>query len=204
MINLFAAWIPYIAVLIGMYLFQSAWLAILLYHIGVIGFLFFRKSTGLWMRMGRGLGTPLLVPGLIVCAMAAPVVYFMWPWIAISENILPRWLAYYGLSGWAWWLLIPYFSIVHPILEELLWREIGSDCNPRICRQDLMFAGYHVLVLFQLVKTPWLILVFVVLTSSSIFWRWAARRFGGCLLPTLTHAVADAGVMIAVHLLMDG
>ncbi len=202
--NLAAALIPYAGVLLGMYVFHSAWLAILLYHAGIIAFLFYRKSEKPWQRMWAGMKFPLLVPGLIACAMAAPVVYFMWPWFSVSETVLPEWLARYGLTGWAWLLLIPYFSIVHPVLEEIHWRGISSDFAPSICWQDLLFAGYHVLVLFQLIRWPWLFLVFGVLAGSSVFWRWSAARFGGYGFPILTHAVADAAVVVGVIFLLRG
>jgi membrane protease YdiL (CAAX protease family) len=201
MIIRIAAWIPYIAVLIGMYLFHSAWLAVLLYHAGIVAVLLYRKPTGLWRKIGSGYKARLLIPGMAICALAAPVVYFMWPWFAASEHILPSWLTAYGLDGWTWLLFIPYFSIVHPVLEEVHWRAISPTGFPIICREDLLFSGYHVLVLFQLVKAPGLVLVFAVLAGSSIFWRWTAQRLGGYALPILTHAVADAGVVIAVYCL---
>ncbi len=197
-----APWIPYVAVLIGMYVLHSAWIAILLYHAGIAAFLFLRKPAGLWIRMRTGFKTPLLMPGLLIGALAAPVVYFLWPWFSVSDNILPQWMAYYGLSGWAWLLLIPYFSMIHPILEEALWREIAPKRFTWFCRQDLLFAGYHVLVLLQLMKTPWLVLVFPILAGSSIWWRWSVARCGGYGVSLLTHATADAGVVIAVLLLL--
>jgi membrane protease YdiL (CAAX protease family) len=165
--------------------------------------LLYRRPGGLWRRLWAGWETPLLVPALVVCALAAPVVYFMWPWFAASGSILPEWLARYGLTGWAWLCLLPYFSIVHPILEEIHWRGISPGPVTGICRQDLLFAGYHVLVLFQPVRAPWLLLVFAVLAGSSVFWRWAAERFGGYGLPVLTHAVADAAVVVGVHFLLQ-
>ena len=109
--KLLASLVPYVAVLVGMYVFHSAWLAILLYHIGIIAFLFYRKPRNLWRWMWAGTKSPLLIPALIVCAMAAPVVYFMWPWFAVSDSILPEWLARYGLTGWAWLLLMPYLVL---------------------------------------------------------------------------------------------
>ena len=62
--------------------------------------------------------------------------------------------------------------------------------------------GYHVLVLYQLLYWPWLFMVFGVLTGSSIFWRWASDKSGGYGLTILTHAAADAGVIIGVLFLM--
>jgi hypothetical protein len=201
--KLLAALGPYLAVLIGMHLFRSAWLAILLYHAGILAFLVCRRPAGLWRRMWFGMKNPLLFPGLVVCAMAAPVVYFMWPWFAASETILPEWLATYGLAGRAWLLLIPYFSIVHPALEEVHWQAISPKRRKGLCWQDVLFAGYHVVALFQLIKAPWLFLVFTVLAGSSVFWRWAADRFGGYGLPILTHAAADAAVVVGVHFLLQ-
>ena len=201
--KLLAALVPYIAVLIGMFAFHNAWLTILLYHLGVVAFLTYRKPEGLRRRMWAGIKSPMLLPGMLVCAMAAPVVYFMWPSFAVSESILPEWLAHYGLTGWAWLLLIPYFSLIHPIMEEVHWRGISPGRFVGICWQDLVFAGYHVLVLFQLIRWPWLILVFGILVGSSIFWRWTADRFGGYAPAILTHAAADAGVMVGVIFLLN-
>ncbi len=200
--KLLAAFVPYVSVLVGMYVFHSAWLAVLLYHLGVVAFVVCRKPENIWQRMWAGTKSPLLIPGLIGYAMVAPVVYFMWPWISVSDSILPEWMARYGLTGAAWLLMIPYFSLVHPILEEIHWRGISPEKVNGICWQDLVFAGYHVLVLFQVIDWLWLFLVFGILAGSSVFWRWSAGKFGGYGLPILTHAVADAGVIIGVYFLL--
>lgn len=192
-----------LAVLVGLYLFRSAWTAVLLYHAGIVAFLLMRRRPNVWKRAWAGMRTPLLIPSVLVCAFAAPIVYFMWPWFAASETVLPEWMARYGLTGLSWLLLVPYFSIVHPVLEEIHWRGLAPEGFVWLCWQDLLFAGYHVLVLFQLIHWPWLFLVFGVLVGSSVFWRWAADRFGGYGLPILTHAAADAGVVVAVGFLLQ-
>lgn len=202
MINLLAALVPYAAVLIGMYAFRSAWLSVLLYHLGVIAFMMIRRPSNPWKTLWAGTGNPLILPAVVVCALAAPVVYFMWPLFQPSETVLPEWMARFGLTGMAWLLFIPYFSIAHPILEEIHWRRLAPVRFVGLCWQDLLFAGYHIVVLCQLIYWPWLFLVFGILTGSSVFWRWAAARFGGYGLPVLTHAAADAGVVIAVHFLL--
>lgn len=204
MIHWFASLIPYAAVLVGMYGLHNAWLAILLYHLGILGFLVYRRPKNIWKRIRLGFGLPVLIPAVVVCAMTATVVYYLWPWISVSESALSDWMARYGLSGAAWISMIPYFCLVHPVLEELHWRELAPDRFIRICRTDLLFAGYHVLVLFQLVQVQWLLLVFGVLVGSSVFWRWSVSRFGGYAIPVVTHAVADSAVMTAVFLLLNG
>ncbi|MBN2162899.1 MAG: hypothetical protein JXR25_08850 [Pontiellaceae bacterium] len=203
MINWFAALLPYAAVLIGMGWFKSAWAAIGLYHLGIAGFLIYRKPPDLIRRLCSGFPPGILIPGIIVCALSAPVVYYLWPWLAVSGQILPEWLAHFGLTGRAWLLLIPYFSLVHPVLEEVHWRGIAPAPFRLICWQDLLFAGYHLLVLYRLIAAPWLIVVFGVLVSSSVFWRWTATRFGGYGTAILTHATADAGVILAVYFMVS-
>lgn len=201
--KLIAALVPYIAVLLGMNVLRSAWAALLLYHAGILLFLFLRKPSNLWKMMWGGMNTTLLFPAIGICLLAAPVVYFFWPWFAASDSMLQEWLSRYGLTGIAWLLLIPYFSIVHPVLEEIHWRGIAPEEVKGFCWQDLLFAGYHILVLHELVFWPWLIMIFGVLAGSSFFWRWAAAKFGGYGLPTLTHAAADAGVLVGVVFLLN-
>ena len=202
--NLLGALVPYLAVLIGMTLFKSAWLTIGLYHAGVIAFLLIRKPDRFWARLWTGVRSPLTGPAVLVCALAAPIIYFMWPLFATLGVGLADWLAWYGLTGWAWIVFIPYFSIVHPILEEAHWRELDPHDGPLLCRGDFLFAGYHLLVLYELIHWPWLLFIFGVLAGSSAFWRWAARRFGGYGLGLATHAAADAGVMLGACLLLKG
>jgi membrane protease YdiL (CAAX protease family) len=202
MIKLLAALVPYAAVLIGMYMLNNAWLTILLYHLGIIAFIFYRKPACLWKMLRSGFGQPWTISAIFCCGMTAPVVYFMWPWFAVSQTILPEWMQVYGLTGLSWVLLLPYFSIIHPVLEEIHWRGIAPQRFTWLCWQDLFFAGYHVLVLLQLIHWPWLFLVFGMLTGSSVFWRWAAQRYGGYGLTILTHAIADAGVIMAVCFLV--
>lgn len=202
MTRLIVALLPYVAVLIGMYVMHSSWWAIGLYHAGIVSFLAVQRSAGMLKRLRTGYRTPLLIPSVLICGLAAPVVYFLWPWMTVSDGGLMIWMAHYGLTGRAWILLIPYFSIIHPVLEELFWRQISPERFAILCPQDVLFAGYHTLVLFQLVSIPWLALVFSVLACSSIFWRWSVIRYDGYAFAILTHAAADAGVMIGICLLL--
>jgi hypothetical protein len=202
MLNLFAALVPYIAVLVGMYVFHNAWLTILLYHIGIVLLLMYRRPEDLWSRMWKGARSLWLIPGILGCALATPIIYFMWPWFEVPDLNLSAWLVRYGLGGWPWVCLIPYFSIVHPVLEEIHWRRISPEKVEGLCWQDFLFAGYHVLVLFQIIRVPWLIFIFVVLVGSSFCWRWSTLRFKGYGLAIITHGVADAAVIVGVQFLL--
>lgn len=50
----------------------------------------------------------------------------------------------------------------------------------------------------------WLPMVFVTLLVASGIWRYLARETKGLLVPILTHAVADLGVVLAVRALVGG
>jgi len=84
-----------------MFGFLSAWLAILLYHAGILVFLAVRRPEGLGRRLRAGMKSPLVIPGMVACAMAALLIYFMRLWFVASELILPEWMFRYGLTGWA-------------------------------------------------------------------------------------------------------
>ena len=96
---------------------------------------------------------------------------------------------------------MPYFAIVHPVLEQLHWRAMPDPPNRNAVWLDIAFAFYHVLVLLLLLQKTWLLLPFIVLMTSSFFWRYTAKKLGGMVVPLLTHIAADTSVIIAVYVL---
>ncbi|MBI9101655.1 MAG: hypothetical protein JEY99_04530 [Spirochaetales bacterium] len=201
--NVLTSLLPYAAVLIGLVLFQNAWIALGLYHLGIIVFLALRRPSGIPGKMRRGYFLPLLIPGIVLCALAAPVMFLLWSYLSRPGISLSAWLPAYGLQGMGWILFIPYFSLIHPLLEEVYWRTLtGFDPYKRLHWKDMVFAGYHMIVLFSIIRLPWLLLFFLILTVASAFWRWAAQKYKGYGLTLLTHAVADASVLGGTLLLL--
>jgi len=92
--------------------------------------------------------------------------------------------------------MIPYFGLIHPVLEQVHWAAL-RDSTPLA---HPLFAGYHMLVLHSLLPLPWLILSFVVLTMASFAWQRMAKMTGNLALPVASHALADLGVIIAAWL----
>lgn len=177
---------PYFAVSIFWCGFSNAWLAILAYHLQIL----------LWVR--RPLPS-MSLPGVkqillfVLPAVAAgPLFYFILPWI-IHADIF-KWLADYHLSGLSLILMVPYFGIVHPYLEQLHWARLCEE----IPVAHFVFAGYHMMVLYSLLTIPWLILCFVVLILASYIWRQMRKSSGNPILPVLSHALVDSGIIIAV------
>ena len=107
-----------------------------------------------------------------------------------------EWLADFGLSG-PWLLaMVPYFGLIHPILEQHYWAPL---CE-RSVWSHFLFAGYHLPVLFSLVKSLWLIPIFVALAGGSWFWHELRKRRGGALAATVSLVLADTGIGIAAWL----
>ncbi|MEX2606682.1 MAG: CPBP family glutamic-type intramembrane protease [Kiritimatiellia bacterium] len=139
--------------------------------------------------MLAGLGT--------LCLLTWPLLHFLWPYMALPAVEVSGLLSDCGLTGGTAWVFALYSVTIHPILEETFWRGMLPDH----ALSDALFAGFHVVVLAPLIHAGWLPVVFGVLWTASGIWRYLARSTGGLLLPVLTHAIADLGVLLAVRAL---
>lgn len=179
---------PYFAVGIFWCIFSSAWLAILAYHLQIV---LWAPRPFSFMRLS---GVRRIMLFALPAVTAGPVLYFLLPWMIHAD--LSVWLADYHLSGLSLVLMIPYFGIVHPFLEQLHWaqlREVTPAAHP-------LFAGYHIMVLYSLLTIPWLIACFVILTTASYTWQQMRRRSGNSALPVMSHIYADTSIIIAVFI----
>ncbi len=191
------ALLPYLATYVGVYLVDQAIVAVGIYHAGIILCCLqkrvnpFRSLKGLNLKWGLGFG--------LLCLTTAPLIYFLWPWMVRDGVILVELLERWHLTGPMALVFCVYSVTLHPTLEETFWRVLLPDH----VASDLFFAGFHVLVLACLIKSPWLCLVFLVLSSASWIWRWMMSRFQGAGVPVVTHALADLGVVIGVWWLVS-
>lgn len=184
---------PYLAVLVGMVGFHNAWLAVVLYHLLIVA-----TARGHW-RLGRLRQGWHAVGwlGVATSAGAGGVIYLLWPWIGGSTSALTSWLESYGLSRQAFLILLPYFSLAHPVLEELHWSAIRREGEFPPWLAHCAFAGYHLVVLSTLVAPLWLPVVFVVLSGSSAVWARIDSHFDGAAMPLASHAAADIAIIVA-------
>lgn len=183
---------PYVAVLVFWVGYRSAWLAILAYHAQMAFWLFRDPPPRTMLRPTRFLAFAL--PSVL----AGPVVYMMLPHIISTD--MGAWLGRFGLSGPLLLLMVPYFGLLHPPLEQLYWtplRERTPVAHP-------LFAGYHVIVLASLLPPLWLAACFVILLAASVMWQQMYRRSGGALVAIASHVMADAGIVVAAYLLASG
>ncbi|MCC5847159.1 MAG: hypothetical protein JJU29_03615 [Verrucomicrobia bacterium] len=176
-LQMFAPWLSVLIFWLG---FRNAWAAILGYHAQV---LLWHRREDLWRwfrqpRPGARWTLPLL--------LTAPVMIAFLPWFLETE--ISAWMAAHGLSAIGFVFMVPYFGIVHPVLEQGHW----GPLRLRTRWAHPMFAGYHLLVLSSLLTSLGLLLAFVVLYGASLFWQRIPRGTA-----ILSHQLADTGVALA-------
>jgi len=179
---------PYFAVGVFWCLLSNAWLAIFAYHAQI---LFWSRHPLFGARRPSHAKMMLLA---LPAVLTGPLVYFFLCTIARTD--LLSWLTEHHLSHLSLMAMIPYFGLIHPVLEQVHWAAL-RDSTPLA---HPLFAGYHMLVLHSLLPLPWLILSFVVLTMASFAWQRMAKMTGNLALPVASHALADLGVIIAAWL----
>lgn len=195
---------PCIAVLAGLYYLRSAWATILLYHAVIVIYLFLTRRNRAWPALFRGWHTSTGIGLILLCACSGPLLVILWPVIENVHGNLSAALDSFGLHGARWWLFAAYYVSMHPILEEIFWRDALAERNRRIDIADVAFAAYHVLVLLLFLKIPWVIVVFVILVLVSSLWRRIAGRYHGLAIPAISHMTAGLGIMTATYLLTRG
>jgi hypothetical protein len=213
----------YGAVAIGLYVLRSGWAAILLYHLVLVAAVLLCGSRGdvllgrgreqgtgaspgasisTWLghdrsagRALRGWRTSWALPLLVLSAASGPVLLALWPWIALDAP-LPPVLERLGLSGVSFVGFAFYYSVVNPWIEEVYWRACYASVVRRPLVADVLFAGYHVMILVLVVQPYGAAAAAVVLVGASAAWRAIARARGGLLIPVVTHMAADASIIV--------
>lgn len=182
---------PYLAVGVFWCGLSNGWLAILAYHAQIL----------FWMRRD---GPPALRPRsrsallyALPAVVAGPVAYFLLPYMVHTDP--GGWLVDHRLGGLSFLVMIPYFGLVHPVLEQIHWAPL-RNATPLA---HPAFAGYHMLVLYSLLSWPWLIVCFVVLTAASFAWHEMTRRSGSLAAPILMHILADLGIILAAFISLE-
>lgn len=192
---------PYIAVLVGLYLFKNAFLTLVLYHLGILVAILifgkdFRPSTLFQIR-----NLKLFVTLSAVYAFSGIVIFYIWPYIKIPNIDIVSTLSSYGLDGTNKIIFLIYYSTINPVLEELYWRFVLDSRNKYLSLSDVLFAAYHILILALFFKAAYLILFFLGLLLVARFWRYLRQNLSENLLVFTTHIIADFSIMYFIFLL---
>ena len=190
--------IPYITIGIGLLVFHNAWLAILGYHTGMVAVLSLSK-TGITIRRAFQ-GNRYWIPFITALAGAGGVIllYILWPLLSVPDDI-NSYIRSIGLNEWTWPVFLAYFILINPLIEEYYWRGYLAAVPKGIALNDLLFSGYHLIVLAGQMETIWLFVVFFGLTIGAWFWRQMNRLNGGLLASTISHIMADISVILTIY-----
>jgi hypothetical protein len=181
---------PYLAVGLFCCVWPNAWLAILAYHAQIVFW-----SWDSWSPWRKPMYTHALLLAL-PAVLAGPILYLLLP--HITQEPLSIWLNSHHLSRMSLLALIPYFGLLHPVLEQRYWARLREQTP----LSHPMFAGYHLVVLVTLLKPPWLVVCFVGLTAVSVIWQHWAKRTHSLAAPIASHILADLGIVIVAWMQM--
>ena len=190
--------IPYITIGIGLLVFHNAWMAILGYHTGMVAVLSLSR-TGIAVKRTFQ-SNRYWIPFVTALAGAGGgiLLYILWPLLSVPDDI-NLYIRSIGLDERTWPVFLAYFILINPFIEEYYWRGYLATDTKGIALNDLLFSGYHLIVLAGQMETIWLIVVFFGLTIGAWFWRQMNRLNGGLLASTISHITADITVILTIY-----
>ncbi|MBL8107860.1 MAG: CPBP family intramembrane metalloprotease, partial [Anaerolineales bacterium] len=191
--------LPYLAVWVGLFLFKSAWGALIGFHIAiVVALLWLRSAPPIRILIKPAPWKSIVLNGLL-CSLGGVGLYFLWDILGVAVTLGAQ-LQHLGISGLRWFWLIAYFSLVNPFVEEYFWRgALGSNALFPY-GGDLVYAGYHVMVVWNMARPHAILLMLLSLVFAGWLWRQIYRRDGSLLAPALGHMAADLSILLAVFI----
>lgn len=190
--------LPYLAVGIGLFWIHNALFAVIGFHIAIVISLLLAKSSVPVRVLFQSRDIRWVVLSILVCGSSGISLYYFWSYFGVVDD-LPAHIESYGLTHSTWPVLIAYFSLVNPMVEEYFWRGYLGSPTKGLHGSDLLYAGFHALILWEKVRVGSILYSLVVLVLAGWFWRQLARRDGGLLAPVLGHMTADFTLVMAVY-----
>lgn len=196
--RIWAPFIPYIPIGIGLLILHNAWIAILGYHLSLVIILVIAERKISFTQIHESSNYKILIITSFLGGLGGLLLYLIWPLLAIPGDI-NLYLQNIGLTTGVWPYFIAYFVLINPWLEEYYWRGYLGSNSKWITLNDLLFSGYHIMVLAGKIDVIWLIIVFIVLSSGAWFWRQANKWNQGILASIVSHIAADISVILVIY-----
>jgi len=192
-----AALLAYLAVGIGMFQLHSAWGALLGFHLVIVVSL-------LWVRphipiavLFKSTNIKWILFSILLCGSSGLSLYFLWDYFEPANDMSVQ-IESLGLTLTTLPGFIAYFALVNPLLEEYFWRGYMGNPTNGFYIYDLIYAGYHALVLIGKVPIHAIIFALIGLTFAGWFWRQIAREDHGLLAPVMGHIAADFTILLVI------
>lgn len=194
---------PYLAVILGVFVFKNGIFAVLLYHlillICIVGLNRSKTVKLLISGFHRHIGPLICLGGLLPGA----VIFFLWPYAKQQTVDIAQLMESVNLSSISFAVFALYSCLVNPFLEESFWRGCFKPKSWLPGPIDVLFAGYHAVVMIPVVKPIFVILSFLALAFVGWIFRIIYRFTGGLAIPLLTHIVADIAILWALWKIMQ-
>ena len=194
--------LAYLTVGFGILFFHSAWGALLGYHAAIILSLLIARPNIPVKILLTGKNIKWLIVYILICGSSGAILYFLWDVFGFAGDFSEQ-VAALGLNASNWPVFIAYFSLANPFIEEYFWRGWLMDKTKSLHTSDFLYAGFHALILINMVQTGSIIFGASVLVFAGWFWRQIAREDNGLLVPVLGHMAADFTILFAVYKMVN-
>lgn len=191
--------LPYLAVTIGLFWIENAFWALLGFHAAIILSVLLARSQ---VPIGILLGSKdirWVILNILVCSSSGVSLYFFWSYFQVLGDISAH-VESLGLTSTTWPIFLTYFVLVNPLIEEYFWRGYLGSPTRGLYPSDILYAGFHGLILLGKVQAGAIVYSLMVLILAGWFWRQIARVDGGLLAPVLGHMAADFTILMAIYL----
>jgi len=189
---------PYLAIWAGLFLFKNAWSTLVGFHIAILAALaFIRPKTPITLLL-KSRHPKWILFSVVFCSTSGIGLYFLWDVFGVAPD-LPSQLRTIGLNSSSWFGFIAYFSLINPWIEEYFWRGVLGGGTKKFHPVDVVYAGYHALILLGRVHPLSILLAVAILTSAGWLWRQISRLDEGLLAAVLGHIIADFSILMVIR-----
>ncbi len=190
--------LAYLAVGIGLFVFHSAWGALLGFHLAIIASLLVARPNIPITLLLKNNNIKWILLSILLCGSSGVTLYFFWDSFGFA-NDLSQQIASLGLNASNWLIFIAYFASINPFVEEYFWRGYLGSESKSLHHSDFLYAGFHALILFGKVQAFSIVYALILLILAGWFWRQVFRADKGLLAPVLGHMAADLTILITVY-----